>query len=308
MENGIKVEGIKGIVFDIQRFSVHDGYGIRTLVFLKGCPLRCRWCSNPESQDSNPQIAFFKEKCSFCQRCVSGCPIGLTFKESGKIDWSKCQKCLKCVDACVYNARVAYGKMMTVDKVVEIVKRDIPFYKKSAGGMTLGGGEATFQPEFARQILKKCHEVGIHTAMETCGFVSWKVFEKIIRHVDQLLYDIKHMDTKKHKEFTGVDNKIILQNAVMASERVKEMIVRFPLIPDFNDDRKNIEELACFIKKNMPLVKKIDVLPYHSTGESKCKTIGREYTFRHEHEVNDEKIEECKKILTAAGLQVSIGG
>lgn len=299
---------VKGTVFDIERFSVFDGQGIRTVVFLKGCPLNCEWCSNPESKSHKPQIGFFEEKCSFCLQCVSVCPNGEDFKNNGRINWEKCTGCQKCVDACLYNARVAYGKTMTVSEVVDKVKRDMTFYKKSSGGVTLSGGEASFQPEFAEQILKRCQEAGIHTAMETTGYTTWEKFSRIIRYVDLLLFDIKNMDSEKHQKFTGVRNEMILENAVKASKCVKEMIARFPLIPDFNDSLENVEAMGRFISGNMPDVKRIDILPYHSTGESKNPRIGKEYTFKHESVIDDAKIQECKRILEAAGLQVSIGG
>lgn len=299
---------IKGIVFDIERFAVHDGYGIRTLVFLKGCPLKCQWCSNPESQRPDPQLGFFEDKCAGCLQCVSVCPYGEEFKTNHRIEWEKCIGCLKCVDTCLFGARVAYGKTMTVREVVDIVKRDMTFFKNSGGGVTLGGGEATFQPGFAENILKSCQEEGIHTAMETCGFTAPEKFGRIIRYVDLLLFDIKNMDSDIHKKFTGVGNEIILENAKLASKTVKEMIVRFPLIPDFNDSRKNLEDMARFISKELPSVKRIDILPYHTIGESKNTRIGKEYTFKHENEIDDAKINESKAILEAAGLQVSIGG
>jgi pyruvate formate lyase activating enzyme len=298
----------KGIVFDIERFSIHNGYGIRTLVFLKGCPLKCEWCSNPESQNPRPQLGFFVEKCSSCLQCTTVCPNGEYFKNNHKVDWENCMGCLKCVDACLYGARVVYGKTMTVGEVVDIVKRDMTFYKKSGGGMTLGGGEATFQPAFAEQILKGCKEAGIHTALETCGFTSWDKLSSIIRYVDLLLFDIKNMDSGKHKQFTGVGNEMILENAKKASKFVKEMIVRFPLIPDFNDSRENGEAMGRFIAQNMPEVKKIDILPYHSTGESKSLRIGKAYMFKHTSVIDDAKIQEFKGILESFGLKVSIGG
>lgn len=298
----------KGIVFDIQRFSIHDGHGIRTLVFLKGCPLKCRWCSNPESQSSRPQVGFFEDKCSFCLRCVPVCPYGEEFKNNRRIDWERCEGCLNCVKACLYDARIAYGKVMSVDQVLDIVRRDVTFYKKSGGGVTVGGGEATFQPEFARQLLKSCREEGIHTAMETCGFTSPEIFDSIIEYVDLLLFDIKNMDSALHREYTGAGNEVILENARRASERVKEMIIRFPLIPDFNDSPENSRAMGRFIKENLPRVKRVDILPYHSTGESKNARIGKEYTFTHESEITEAKIQELKGILEAFGLQVSVGG
>lgn len=298
----------KGIVFDIERFAVHDGYGIRTLVFLKGCPLKCQWCSNPESQNPKPQVGFFEDKCVSCLQCADVCPFGDEFRANRKIEWEKCTGCLKCVDACLFNARVAYGKTMTVGEVVNIVKRDMTFYKNTGGGVTVGGGEATFQPEFVEKILKACQEEGIHTAMETCGFAPPERIAGIIRYVDLLLFDIKNMDPEKHKKFTGVRNEIILENAKNASGIVKEMIVRFPLIPDFNDNRKNVEDMGKFIAENMPAVKRVDILPYHSIGESKNARIGNVYAFKHESEIDEAKINECKEILKSFGLQVSIGG
>lgn len=307
--NSVNVElEKKGVVFDIQRFTLNDGYGIRTLVFLKGCPLKCQWCSNPESQSIHPEIGFFDEKCSFCLQCVRVCPYGEEFKTNHKMDRKKCKDCIKCADTCMYGARITYGKTMTVSEVIDIVKRDITFYQKTSGGLTLGGGEATFQPTFAKQILKECKALGIHTALETCGYAPWEKFSEIMRYVDLLLFDIKHMDTHQHKAFTGVGNEVILENAINASKCVKEMIVRFPLIPDFNDHRENVEQMGRFITENMPGVIKIDILPYHSTGESKNVRIGKAYTFKHENDIGDEKIQECKEILEAAGLQVSIGG
>lgn len=298
----------KGIVFDIQRFSIHDGCGIRTLVFLKGCQLKCQWCSNPESQSPKPQIGFFEENCSLCLKCVKVCPFGEGFKTSHKIDWQKCMLCLKCADACLYKARIAYGKAMTVSEVVDIVKRDMVFYKNTGGGITLGGGEPTFQPLFSEQILKKCRGEGIHTAMETCGLCSWENFSRIIRYTDLLLFDIKHMDTYTHKKFTGVGNEVILENAKKASGSVKEMIIRLPLIPGFNDDYKNMEEMGRFIAENMPEVNKVNILPYHSVGESKSTRIGKEYAFKQKGTIDDFKIRQCKEILESFYLQVSVGG
>ncbi len=303
--------GESGIVFDIQRFSLHDGYGIRTLVFLKGCFLSCEWCSNPESQFARSQLGFFEEKCTSCFSCVQVCPFGTLFKEGRKILWEECKNCkysFDCVKACIYDARVIYGKEMTVEEVTDIVARDRVFYKHSGGGVTLGGGEVSYQPEFATNILKNCKKLKIHTAIETCGYASWDKFKEILKYVDLLMFDIKHMDSKKHEQKTGVGNAIILKNAKKASQAVKEMIIRFPVIPGFNDDFKNVEEMGYFIKENMPSVRRIDVLPYHSIGESKSKRIGEKYRFKSTEKISDKKIWQIKEIFETFNLEVYIGG
>ena len=297
-----------GVVFDIQRFSIHDGHGIRTLIFLKGCPLKCEWCTNPESQLFTSQIGFFTDKCSGCMKCADICPYGQAFRESGRIYWENCKKCFNCVDACLYEARILYGKRMTVDDVVNIARRDKVFFDNSGGGVTIGGGEAVAQPAFTGEILRRCREEGIHTAMETCGFSSWESLKNIIRHVDLLLYDFKNMNSDAHKAKTGVGNESILDNAIMASGMVDEMIVRFPLIPDFNDSLENAHEMGAFIGKNMPSVKRLDILRYHSVGASKNARIGKEYPFRYENELSDEKTARLKAILESYGLCVSVGG
>lgn len=299
---------LTGVVFDIQRCSVHDGHGIRTVVFLKGCPLTCAWCTNPESQKPKPQIGFFAEKCAGCMRCAEVCPNGEAFRETGQVDWARCQGCMKCVDACLYEARAAYGKRMTVDQVLDAVRRDKVFFDKSGGGVTLTGGEVAAQPAFARELLRRCQAEGIHTAIETSGYAPWASFEGIVRHVDLLLYDFKNMDTAAHQAKIGVGNERILDNAVRASSIVREMVARFPLIPDYNDSEENAHQIGAFIQGNMPAVKRLDILKYHSVGESKSARIGKAYEFRYEHALSDEKVDRLRAILESYGLAVSIGG
>lgn len=297
-----------GTVLDIERFSVHDGRGIRTVVFLKGCPLQCEWCANPESQQLRPQIAFFANKCALCLKCTEVCPFGEVFKEQHRIEWEKCTRCMQCVDICSYGARVLYGKKMSAEEVVEIVKRDKVFYSNSRGGVTLSGGEMSMQPLFATEILKGCHKYDIHTAAETCGYAPWEPFFQILNHVDLLLYDIKHMDPAKHKERIGVDNALILENARKASEFVEEMIIRFPVIPGFNDTDENVHALVGFLKEKLPRVRRVDMLPYHSMGESKCERIGKSYPFKYKGTLSDDKVQHLRDILADAGFLVSIGG
>ncbi len=297
-----------GTVFDIERFSVHDGRGIRTVVFLKGCPLKCGWCANPESNLVRPQIGFFPEKCVNCKMCTQVCPGSELFLTVGQVDWQRCTGCLQCVDQCLYEARIGYGKKMTADEVVKKVVRDKVFYGNSGGGVTLSGGEVTMQPDFAAAILQLCQREGIHTAIETCGFCTWQNMEKALRYVDQLLFDFKCMDPQRHRQYTGVDNDVILANAVRASEMVEEMIVRWPVIPGVNDSDKNAHLLAEFVCGKMPRVKRVDLLPYHSAGKSKCEHIGKEYGYSIPYELTAERTAQLQEILCRAGLDAKVGG
>ncbi len=297
-----------GTVLDIERFSVHDGKGIRTVVFLKGCPLKCEWCANPESQQLRAQVGFFKEKCVACMKCADICPNGSLFREQGRLDFKNCTGCMKCVDVCYNEARIQYGKRMSAAEVVEIVKRDKVFYDNSGGGVTLSGGEMSMQHNFALEILKGCRKAGIHTAVETCGYSPWEPFSKILEYVDLLLYDIKNMDSKLHKEKTGVFNALILENASKAAPLVEEMIIRYPVIPEFNDSLENALALARYIKAKLPGVTRVDLLPYHSMGESKCERIGKLYPFKSGAEINSENVQRIYELLSSQGLDVSIGG
>jgi pyruvate formate lyase activating enzyme len=300
--------GRSGIVFDVQRFSVHDGPGIRTLVFLKGCPLRCAWCANPESQAPAPQLGFHAEACTLCLRCVSVCPNGAEFQEKHAVPWEDCIGCLECVDQCLSGARVVFGRRMTVEEVIATVRRDVVFFRNSGGGVTIGGGEATVQAAFTESVLEECKRLGIHTAIETCGHVAWPKLERILRHVDVLLYDIKHMDSGLHRERTGVGNETILENAARASRLVPQMVVRYPLIPGFNDDAGAVEAAGAFLQEQLPAVRRVDVMPYHSVGASKGRQIGKPYAYDETASNSPEAIARTRRILQDHGLEVSIGG
>lgn len=297
-----------GVVFDIERFSVHDGPGIRTVVFLKGCALRCEWCANPESQDPRPQLGFFSEQCLGCNQCVSVCPQGDCFAQTGLPAFDKCIRCFKCRDLCLPEARVVYGQTLSVDEVMKKVRADKPFYASSGGGVTLSGGEAALQPDFAAAILKTCREEGIHTALESCGFVVPAAFERVVRHVDCLLFDLKCMDDAVHRRYTGGSNRQILENARLARRIVPEMIIRIPLIPGVNDSADNIRQTAAFIRSDLPGTTQIDLLPYHSMGKSKCLRIGKAYPFEPKGEITDEKLRAFQAIFASFDLTASIGG
>lgn len=299
-------EALSGIVFDIERFSTHDGPGIRTVVFLKGCPLRCQWCASPESQSPAPQMGFLSEICAGCGRCIDPCPQGDYFRTEGKPAFFACDACFQCVDACLANARVVYGTRMSVEEVVSKVKEDMLFYRKSHGGVTMTGGEVCLQADFAAAVLRECREAGIHTAIETCGFAKWEKVESVVRQVDYLMYDFKHMDSAVHKHYTGVGNEQILENAVRASEIVPEMVVRMPVIPGVNDSAENVTNMGAFIRQHMPRVNRVDLLPYHSIGESKGRHIGKAYPFKPPYELDAQRLEMLKTILKDSGFDARL--
>ena len=264
-----------GIIFNIQRYSIHDGPGIRTTVFLKGCPLRCFWCQNPESQELKPEILMKKEACTACGHCVDICPNQANFINGtiAVIQREKCTGCGKCVDACPNEVRSLVGKRATVDYILQELLKDKRFYANSGGGITLSGGEPTAQPEFALSILQKCKEAGLHTAIETCGHTSWPVMEKILEYTDFVLYDIKCIDPEKHKKATGRDNSLILSNARQIA-RYKPMKIRVPLIPTFNANVEEISSINRFVKTELK-VTQIELLTYNKFGESKYERLGR---------------------------------
>ena len=242
----------KATIFDIQRNSFVDGPGIRTTVFFKGCNLKCRWCHNPESQSPNPQIMFYKDKCTGCGRCV-----GITEKDTDFV--------------CFNDAKQICGKEYTVDEVFDIIEKDKLFYETSNGGVTFSGGECMLQIDFLCAILKKCKENNIHTAVDTAGNVPWEYFEKILPYTDMFLYDVKAFSEDLHKQGTGVSNKLILENLLRLSGKC-DIIVRIPVIGGFNDDKAELRKIAEFLKK-IKYIKK-EPLPYHSMGEHKYDALG----------------------------------
>jgi len=302
----------KGIIFNIQRFSVHDGPGIRTLVFMKGCPLRCLWCCNPESLKSYPELGFIEGNCVKCFSCIDVCPNkAITVSEDGKIvtDREYCEACGKCVEVCKYNARKIVGKNETIDSILAEVERDRLFYTNSGGGITVSGGEPTQQHEFVGEFLKQCQEHFLNTAIETCGYVKWEYLEQILEDVDFLYYDIKHMDPTKHREFTGVSNELILENIErILSNKVKSIIViRIPIIPGYTDSEKNIIAIGEFLRKFGADKIMIELLPYHQLGSSKYKQYGMEYKIKNIKPPNLEHMETIKKIIKSYGLKCQIG-
>ena len=296
-----------GTVFDMQRFSLHDGPGIRTIVFLKGCPLHCRWCSNPESQNNSPIVMYKKSDCFKCGRCISVCKVGaISFDNETHIDREKCTGCGECTNVCPSGALVLKGKTMTIQQAIKELKKDATIFRRSNGGVTLSGGEPLVQHEFASQLLLACKSQGWSTAIETTGFGSSEAIEKVIPYVDTVLLDIKHIDPYTHKKFTGISNEVILKNAKRISQ-ITKTVVRVPIIPGFNYSYKDIEDIAKFVK-TLNNVDTIHLLPYHTFGENKYDLLGIEYTLDGLKRLSKEDLNEHKKIVESYGIKCIIGG
>ena len=305
---------ITGLVFNIQRFSIHDGPGIRTLIFMQGCPLRCKWCCNPEGQKSYPQLRYIPVKCAYGDKCsapcVDVCPEGATFinaKGKLEINWSRCTNCGKCTEVCIYGARTMLGKEMSVSEVMEELERDSVAYRKSGGGITIGGGEPLMQVEFVLEILKRCKAKYFHTTMETCGNVPWEYIKDASEYLDLLYYDIKHMDPQKHEEMAGGSNELILVNARKAlSGGVNcHIIVRTEVIPGCNDSEENIAAIAEFVAEAGG--KEIELLPYHALGSSKYKQLGMKYELSDAELPSEEKMRSLRKIAESFKLKEMTG-
>lgn len=297
-------------VSNIQRFSVHDGPGIRTVVFLLGCPLRCKWCQNPETLKNIPQVMVNHEQCRRCGTCIKGCSqsaISIDKQGNIQIDRKKCIGCLNCIEKCPFEVLEASGKEYTINQVFDEVIKDKVFYNNTGGGLTISGGEPTMSPEFTRELLKICKDNGINTAIETCGYSSWERFEKILEVTDLFLYDFKVFDSEKHKKWTGVDNKCIKENLNEIVNLGKEVIIRIPLIPKVNDDKEEFTRMISYIK-SLNKIKEIHILPFHQVGSSKYKMIDEEYELKDLDENNSENVDKCKEIAEKHGFIVSVGG
>jgi pyruvate formate lyase activating enzyme len=291
----------KAIVFDIQRASLHDGPGIRTTIFLKGCPLNCLWCHNPEATSAHRQLFFHFDKCTQCGDCEKVCKEGVTHFNDGKhtIDYHKCKFCGKCVDACNFNALKITGTEMSIEEVMLEIMADVDFYTNSGGGMTLSGGEPLMHFSFSLELLKKCKEMCVNTCVETSGFVSTIQFNQILPYVDLLLFDYKVTGTSDYMNFTGVPNKLILENLDIAYHHGVPIILRCPIIPGINDTDLHFKGI-CALNEEYPNLIGIEVLPYHTMGNNKRTSIGSEETLTHlktvPPEVSDKWIELLKNL------------
>lgn len=298
---------IEGVIFNIQKFSLHDGPGIRTIVFFKGCNMSCLWCSNPESQEVAPQIMFNKNLCTKCGRCQSVCETSaIDMNSVYRIDKSKCIKCKRCVESCLNGALVLEGKKYSVEEIIKELKKDSVQYRRSNGGITLSGGEVLLQPDFAVALLKECKSYGWHTAIETAMYVNSEAVKKVMPYIDLAMIDIKSMDDEVHKKFTGVSNNIILKNIKLSDQLTKEIIIRIPVIEGFNADLQSIGEIAQF-SKSLTNLKRIDLLPYHNYGENKYEAIGRDYLLGELKSPSEDKMERLKALVEIMGIPCTIG-
>ena len=264
----------QGIVYNIQRMSTQDGPGLRTTIFLKGCPLSCLWCSNPESQASHPQLMFFPNLCTGCGRCREACDYGAIFQKASIYDrdFSRCTNCGRCAEVCPTTAACMSGKSYSVEEVMRVVEKDASFYFNSGGGVTFSGGECTLQGHFLLELLEACHKEAIHTCVDTCGCTDPAIFQKVMEKADLFLFDMKHMDDACHRRLAGVSNRGILANLrSLLSIHPEKARIRIPLMPDLNDSEENIAAVADFIRPfNMTHV---DILPCHSYGRNKYEAL-----------------------------------
>lgn len=296
---------LKGRIFQMQRYSIQDGPGIRTTVFVKGCPLRCAWCSNPESQNPHPEIMARQQKCEGCGECVAACTrdaIDLV-EGAARIDRVRCDLCMDCVEACPTGALELSGEEITIEEAVHECCQDELFYRNSDGGVTLSGGEPLYQSEFALHFMRACKEKGLSTALDTCGHAPWEVLEAVLAYTDLVLFDLKHVDPEMHRKGTGLPNDLVLANLerILDSGRARVWI-RIPLIPGYNDSEEHAKEVARLLSKGP--VEKVSLLSYHEWGKPKYGFLGREYPFQGEPVEDQERL---KGIIEADGLSVTIG-
>lgn len=296
------------MIFDIRRYSVHDGPGIRTTVFFKGCPLDCWWCHNPESQHTQPELIVRENLCIGCGKCAEACPQGSTWQEGTTLHYNRqqCTLCGKCVAACMASAREIVGRQMSVEQVMRQVERDIPFYDESGGGVTFSGGEPVLQWQFLVELLKACKSLELHTALDTCGFAAWDVLQRVAEYTDLFLYDLKHTDPELHLRYTGVPLAPILDNLERLAGLGKRIFLRLPLIPGINDDEANLRRLGQ-LAAGLPAIEQIDLLPYHHSAAAKYQRLDRVYRLP-ETQPPGESLEATVTLLQAYGINIKTGG
>lgn len=301
----------KGTIFQIERLALHDGPGIRTVVFFKGCPLRCQWCSSPESKTRKPEILYEQQRCTGCLECVAVCPQGaLAAEDTGTLvlERNRCQACGLCVKACSSGARSVSGQVVSVEDVVLEIEKDAIFHHRSGGGVTLSGGEPLLQPEFAAALLKACRYRGLHTAMETCAYAQQSLLDSLCPYLDLIYMDLKHLDPDRHEALTGVRNEPIVENIRHVDACCEPtLILRVPLIPGCNDRREDIEQMAVFVS-GLQRVQRVELLPYHRYGLRTYERLGRACPLAECSQPTEKHMHALGKLFQDKSIQVQIGG
>ena len=300
---------MKSLVTNIQGYSIHDGPGIRTVVFFKGCGLACRWCSNPECISPRPEIGFVKTLCTRCGKCAGVCPERALVYLPDKlphIKRDKCTGCGLCSADCAYKALILYGKPMTAGEIFSAVSRDKMFYEASGGGLTVSGGEALLKADLVSGLFEKCRRAGISTCIETSGNAPKSSLEKVLAYTDLILYDLKLMDPEKHRLYTGKSNRLILSNAKIAAKSGKEILFRMPLIPGINDDEQNIKDTAGFLHTLGKNYLHIELMPYHRLGKGKYESLDKKYLLPDTHAPKPDQLEPVKKAFEVWGITCTV--
>ena len=307
---------LTGTIFDIKKYAIHDGPGIRTTVFFQGCPLSCWWCHNPESQSRSPVLLYRANRCVLCGTCVETCPqngIELSPSPTGNraggegliaiTDRSRCDVCGECADVCYHGAREVSGKEMTVAEVMTEIERDVPFYDQSGGGVTFSGGEPLSQHKFLAELLRECKVQEIHTVVDTSGFAAWEVVDRIRENVDLFLYDLKVIDENRHRKYTGTSNKLILSNLKRLSQSGAQIEIRIPLIPGVNDDVGNLEQSAAFIA-GLPNITGVELMSYHDIAAAKYESMGKVYPLHDTAPPTEEIMQDASRIFENKSISV----
>ena len=301
---------VEGRIFDVMRYAIHDGPGVRTTIFMKGCPLQCWWCHNPEGISSSNDLAYFEYKCISCKTCQNICPTKAIKFEGNQqiIDRNICTKCGACAETCPTGALKIIGRTISLKELMAIIERDTILYDTSGGGVTFSGGEPLFQPIFLLEAIKECKNRKIHVALDTSGYAHPEVFKSIAGNVDLFLYDLKLLDDFNHRRYTGVSNKFILENlAYLVKNRGgKDVIIRFPVVPQITDTDENIESLLGLLRL-LDGLEEVDLLPFHDISE-KYMRIGKKYLMPFHSAPSEEKLIHIKRKIEAIGLRVKIGG